>query len=47
MKINQKLSTWMNIQMNELYGIGIHDNIVSFFTTNYGLLEQNFQFFQC
>jgi hypothetical protein len=23
--MNQKLNTWMNIQMNELHGISIHD----------------------
>jgi len=24
LKLNLKLSTWVNIQMNELYGIGIY-----------------------
>jgi len=26
LKLNKKLGKWMNIQMNELHGIGIHDN---------------------
>ncbi len=24
-ELNKKLGTWMNIQMNEFHGIGIHD----------------------